>query len=124
MNLSGLTSIVFGVQGDPAGLQVEFEDLNTNNPSVRVNLTGITAGLQHFQIPTAPLAALGLDLANVQFINFIIDQNQAGSVPDEIGSFDVFVNGLMRKIVIGGVAGLDTVCPAQQAQLRVLHRPG
>ncbi|MFH0909467.1 MAG: hypothetical protein V1929_11965 [bacterium] len=104
-NFSGLTSLVFGVQGDAQRVEMEIEDTNSATPSFRVVLTGITASVQYYQVPISLLTGNGVDVSRVAFINFVVDQGLAGD-GHSIGYVDVFVNGLKRKVTIGDAGPL------------------
>lgn len=97
-DLSGYTSLVFRVKGDVCMLKFEFEDADTNK--VGGLLSDISGDWQYFQIPTADLVAMGLDLEHVRSINFVVDETLTCGA--DAGTFEVYVTGLAYDILVAG----------------------
>lgn len=101
-DLSGPTSLVFRAKGDPCSLKFEIEDADTNKVSGFFD--GLSDTWQYFQIASADLEAMGLDLSRVRMISIVVDQNVTCGA--NAGAFDVQVLGLDYdyQIEVGGEA--------------------
>jgi hypothetical protein len=77
-DLSGLTNLVFGIQGTPQRVKLEVKDEANNSASVY--LDGIESGSEKFwSIPKSDLT--GIDLTKVAYLNFIVEgANQSGTL--------------------------------------------
>lgn len=90
MDLSGYSELKFELIGSPQSVKYEVEDTNG------VKVAGLFRYINDWQIytlQTADLAAQGLDLSRVRFINFLVDVNTAG-LGNTNGSFRVKSWGL------------------------------
>ncbi len=102
VDLSGVTQFVFGVQGDPDAIKVEFED--EDGVKVIFNLNGVTDSLQHWHIDASEIDFLDA----LQVITFVVDEDLAGE-GNEAGTYTVFVDGLSFAESAMSIAPADTL---------------
>ena len=90
-DLSGLTSIIFGIDSDKANnLKFEIEDADGNSTLYFLNDVDVSKNYYEF---LTSLAAGDVDLTRVTRINFLADGNSI--LPgDEIGQFSLELKGL------------------------------
>ncbi len=73
-SLTGLSSLVFGIQSDTFQVKVEFIDIN-NVRDVFI-LNGVTSSQQFYELKLNQVAP-NFDLTQVRAINFVVDRNNA-----------------------------------------------
>ena len=96
-DFSGLASVVFAVQGAPAGMKIEFEDSLANK--VSAELLDITGDLQYYRVDIPTLSNKGVRVQSVRMINFVVDSNLVGAA-NLTGKFDVFTAGLAYQNLV------------------------
>ena len=89
VNLSAYTNYQFGIGGSPTQVKIEFVDTADNRAAVFA--TGITPGVQAYNVPKSTLQSANpfLDISRIRFINFVVD-NTAVTLT---GQFTVRVDG-------------------------------
>ncbi len=91
-DLSGLSSIIFGIGSDKADkIKIEIDDEAGNRAVYYV--TDIDSTRQYYEFMTS-LAAQSIDLTKVKRINLIVDSSSVTS-GNEIGSFELEIGGLL-----------------------------
>ncbi len=91
-NFSALTSVIFGIEGTPKSVKVEFTDVSTNTAIAVLN--GVTnAGYRYYSVPLSDVDDIGVDVSRIRFINFVVDQQLAGAA-NLTGTFSVATGNL------------------------------
>ena len=96
-DFSGLGTVVFAVQGAPAGMKIEFEDALANK--VSAELLGVSGSLQYYSVDIPTISNKGVQVQSVRMINFVVDSNLVGAA-NLTGKFDVFTAGLSFQNLI------------------------
>jgi hypothetical protein len=115
-DLTGMTSLVFGIKGNPDRLRLEFGDNDTNTATTIVAISGFTTDtVSYIQLPLAALETGATHMDQVTFIGFVIEQGLAAA-GNEIGSFDVYINGFPVSLSFTPDTNADiTTLPGQPA---------
>ena len=117
-DLSGLPSLVFGLQATPSStypviptsLKLEIKDYSSNTEhTVSVDIVGITnSRINYFKITNTLLA--GIDLTKVRFISFVADSSHVASGWQSV---DIWAAGLSyQRAVMGSAASNFSPMPS------------